>query len=475
MKAIELEKAYNPRDFEGRIYDLWAQSGNFAPRKPEQGEKPFVVVIPPPNVTGVLHLGHGLNNSLQDILIRFHRMMGEPTLWVPGTDHAGIATQNVVEKRLRAEGKERQQLGREAFLAETWKVKEEHHRIITDQLKKIGSSCDWDRERFTLDEGLSDAVQEVFVELYNRGLIYKGTYLVNWSTGVQSALSDDEVEFKEVNGFFYHIKYPLSDGSGHVQLATTRPETMLGDSAVAVHPEDQRYRHLIGKTVDLPLTGRKIPVIADSYVDPEFGTGVVKITPAHDFNDYEVGKRHELAEINIMNPDGTLNENAPEKYRGMSMEQARKAVVADLEELELFVEKEPHRHQVGHCYRTDTVIQPYLSTQWFVRMEPLAKKALAAWENGDIKFFPKKWENTYKSWLTNIRDWCISRQLWWGHRIPAWYAEDNGEMVISRTDPAKKPEYAGRVFRQDEDVLDTWFSSWLWPFRFSAGPRRPGT
>jgi valyl-tRNA synthetase len=472
MKAIELEKAYNPRDFEGRIYDLWAQSGNFAPRKPEQGEKPFVVVIPPPNVTGVLHLGHGLNNSLQDILIRFHRMMGEPTLWVPGTDHAGIATQNVVEKRLRAEGKERQQLGREAFLAETWKVKEEHHRIITDQLKKIGSSCDWDRERFTLDEGLSDAVQEVFVELYNRGLIYKGTYLVNWSTGVQSALSDDEVEFKEVNGFFYHIKYPLSDGSGHVQLATTRPETMLGDSAVAVHPEDQRYRHLIGKTVDLPLTGRKIPVIADSYVDPEFGTGVVKITPAHDFNDYEVGKRHELAEINIMNPDGTLNENAPEKYRGMSMEQARRAVVADLEELELFVEKEPHRHQVGHCYRTDTVIQPYLSTQWFVRMEPLAKKALAAWENGDIKFFPKKWENTYKSWLTNIRDWCISRQLWWGHRIPAWYAEDNGEMVISRTDPAKKPEYAGRVFRQDEDVLDTWFSSWLWPFSVLGWPEK---
>jgi valyl-tRNA synthetase len=472
MKAIELEKAYNPRDFEGRIYDLWMNSGHFSPRKPENGEKPFVIVIPPPNVTGVLHLGHGLNNSLQDILIRFHRMMGEPTLWVPGTDHAGIATQNVVEKRLRAQGKSRQEMGREAFVAETWKVKEEHHAIISEQLKKIGSSCDWDRERFTLDEGLSDAVQEVFVELYKRGLIYKGTYLVNWSTGVQSALSDDEVEFKEVNGFFYHIKYPLADGSGHVQLATTRPETMLGDSAVAVHPEDDRYRHLIGKTVELPLTGREIPIIADSYVDPEFGTGVVKITPAHDFNDYEVGKRHSLAEINIMDPDGTLNDNAPEKYRGMTMEAARKAVVADLEELGLFVEKEPHRHQVGHCYRTDTVIQPYLSTQWFVRMEPLAKKALAAWENGEIKFFPRKWENTYKSWLTNIRDWCISRQLWWGHRIPAWYDEENGEMVISRTNPADSGEYAGRRFRQDEDVLDTWFSSWLWPFSVMGWPEK---
>ncbi len=472
MKAIELEKAYNPREFEGRIYDLWMKSGLFAPRQPKDGEKPFVIVIPPPNVTGVLHLGHGLNNSLQDILIRFHRMLGEPTLWVPGTDHAGIATQNVVEKKLRSQGKERTEMGREAFLAETWKVKEEHHAIITEQLKKIGSSCDWSRERFTLDEGLSDAVQHVFVELYNRGLIYKGTYLVNWSTGVQSALSDDEVEFKEVNGFFYHLKYPLADGSGHVQLATTRPETMLGDSAVAVHPEDERYRDVIGKSVVLPLTGREIPVIADSYVDPEFGTGVVKITPAHDFNDYEVGKRHKLPEINIMNPDGMLNDNAPEKYRGMTMAQARKAVVADLEAQELLVEKEPHRHQVGHCYRTDTVIEPYLSTQWFVRMEPLAKKALAAWENGEITFFPKKWENTYKSWLTNIRDWCISRQLWWGHRIPAWYDTETGEMVISRTDPSESEEYAGRSFRQDEDVLDTWFSSWLWPFSILGWPEK---
>lgn len=472
MKAVELEKSYNPRDFEQRIYQLWSDSGLFAPRKPKAGEKPFVVVIPPPNVTGVLHLGHGLNNSLQDILVRFHRMMGESTLWVPGTDHAGIATQNVVEKRLRAQGTSRQEMGREAFVQETWKVKEEHHAIISEQLKKIGSSCDWDRERFTLDEGLSDAVQEVFVELYNRGLVYKGTYLVNWSTGVQSALSDDEVEFKEVNGFFYHIKYPLSDGSGHLQLATTRPETLLGDAAIAVNPEDPRYKHLIGKTVSLPLAGREIPIVGDEHADPEYGTGVVKITPAHDFNDYQVGKRHNLPEINIMNPDGTLNENAPEKYRGMSMVQARKAVVADLEELGLFVEKEPHRHQVGHCYRTDTVIEPYLSTQWFVRMEPLAKKALAAWEREEILFFPKKWENTYKSWLTNIRDWCISRQLWWGHRIPAWYDQDNGEMVISREDPSLSAEYAGRTFKQDEDVLDTWFSSWLWPFSVMGWPQQ---
>lgn len=472
MKAIELAKAYDPREFEGRLYEMWQSGGHFAPRKPEPGEEPFVIVIPPPNVTGVLHLGHGLNNSLQDILIRYHRMKGKPALWVPGTDHAGIATQNVVEKRLREKGTSRQELGREKFVEQTWKVKQEHHKVITEQLKKIGSSCDWDRERFTLDEGLSDAVQEVFVELYNRGLIYKGTYLVNWSVGVQSALSDDEVEFKEVNGFLYHITYPLSDGSAEVQIATTRPETLLGDSALAVHPDDERYSHLIGKTAKLPLTDREIPIIADSYVDPEFGTGVVKITPAHDFNDYEVGKRHNLEEINIMNPDGTLNDRVPQAYRGMSMQEARKAVVKDLEAAGLFIEKEPHRHQVGHCYRTNTVIEPYLSTQWFVRMESMAQKALKAWEDEKIRFYPRKWENTYKSWLTNIRDWCISRQLWWGHRIPAWYDEESGEMVVSRSDPGDSPEYAGRRFRQDEDVLDTWFSSWLWPFSVMGWPEK---
>ena len=474
MKAIELDKTYNPKDFEQRIYEFWESGGHFQPKHSEQNadRPPFVVVIPPPNVTGVLHLGHGLNNSLQDILVRYHRMKGEPTLWVPGSDHAGIATQNIVEKRLREKGIDRRDLGREKFIEETWKVKEEHHRIITSQLKRIGASADWSRERFTLDEGLSRAVTETFVSLYERGLIYRGTYLVNWSVGVQSALSDDEVEFKEVKGKLYHLKYPLADGSGFVQVATTRPETMLGDTAVAVHPDDERYKHLIGSLVDLPLTGRKIPIIGDAYVDKEFGTGMVKITPAHDPNDYEMGKRHDLEIINIMNPDGTLNENAPEKYRGLSMQQARKAVVADFEAAGLFHGADDHTHQVGHCYRTDTVIEPYLSEQWFVRMQPLAEKALSAWEKGDIVFYPRKWENTYTSWMRNIRDWCISRQLWWGHRIPVWYDEDTGEMIVSRTDPAQDPVNAGRRLRQDEDVLDTWFSSWLWPFSVMGWPDR---
>jgi valyl-tRNA synthetase len=470
MKAIELEKTYNPKDFEKPIYDFWEQGGYFAPRTPEQGEKPYVVVIPPPNVTGVLHLGHGLNNSLQDILVRYHRMKGEPTLWVPGTDHAGIATQNIVEKKLRERGIDRRDLGREKFLEETWKVKDDHHRIITNQLKKIGASCDWNRERFTLDEGLSKAVIHTFVTLYERGLIYRGTYLVNWSIGMQSALSDDEVEFKQVKGKLYHLKYPISDESGYVEVATTRPETMLGDTAIAVHPEDERYISLVGKTVDLPLTGRKIPIIADSYVDREFGTGMVKITPAHDPNDYEMGKRHNLEIINIMNPDGTLNDQVPEPYRGMTMDQARKAVIRDFEAVELFVGSEDHNHQVGHCYRTDTVIQPYLSEQWFVRMEPLAQKALKAWEDGQIQFYPKKWENTYTSWMRNIRDWCISRQLWWGHRIPVWYDQDTGEMIVSRTDPTQDPANKDRRLVQDEDVLDTWFSSWLWPFSVMGWP-----
>lgn len=470
MKAIELEKTYNPRDFENRIYHYWEQGGYFQPRTPKDGENPYVVVIPPPNVTGVLHLGHGLNNSLQDILVRYHRMKGDPTLWVPGTDHAGIATQNIVEKRLRKQGTSREELGRRAFLDETWKVKEEHHRIITDQLKKIGASCDWTRERFTLDQGLSDAVKEVFVSLYERGLIYKGTYLVNWSVGVQSALSDDEVEFKEVKGKLYHFRYPLEDGSGFVQIATTRPETMLGDTAIAVHPEDERYAGLVGTKVRLPLTDRLIPIIADGYVDREFGTGAVKITPAHDPNDYEIGKRHDLELINIMNPDGTLNASVPSEYRGLSMQEARKAVVRRMEEEGFFVDAEDHVHQVGHCYRTDTVIEPYLSEQWFVRMQPLAQKALRAWEDGNITFYPKKWENTYTHWMRNIRDWCISRQLWWGHRIPVWYDEDTGEMIVSRTDPTQDPGNAGRRLRQDEDVLDTWFSSWLWPFSVMGWP-----
>ncbi len=471
MKAIELAKAYNPGDFESRIYEHWETSGYFSPDRAAElaspDTEPFVIVIPPPNVTGVLHMGHGLNNTLQDVLIRYYRMQGRPTLWLPGTDHAGIATQNVVEKKLRDEGSDRETIGREAFLERTWKVKEEHHEVITRQLKTIGASCDWSRERFTLDEGLNKAVREVFVTLYERGLIYRGTYLVNWSCVGQTALSDDEVEYRQVQGTLTHIRYPLEDGSGSVQVATTRPETMLGDTAVAVHPEDERYAGMIGKSVKLPLTDRVIPIIADDYVDREFGTGAVKITPAHDINDYEMGKRHSLDEINILHPDGLLNANVPAPYQGMTVQDARAAVVKDLETGGYLVGQEPHLHQVGHNYRHGDVIEPYLSEQWFVRMQPLAEKALKAWEDGKVRFYPKKWENTYRNWLTGIRDWCISRQLWWGHRIPVWYCDD-GSMIVSRDDVQGCPD--GSEPRQDPDVLDTWFSSWLWPFSTLGWP-----
>ncbi|HOJ99814.1 MAG TPA: valine--tRNA ligase [Termitinemataceae bacterium] len=471
MHAVELEKAYDPKSFEDRIYALWKESGSFQP-KDKKGVKPFVVVIPPPNVTGVLHMGHGLNNSLQDIIVRYHRMKGEPTLWVPGTDHAGIATQNVVEKRLRKEGKSRHDLGRDAFVAETWKVKEEHHRIISQQLAKIGASVDWSRERFTLDEGLSRAVREVFVTLYERGLLYKGNYLVNWCSSCGTALSDDEVEHEDVPGVLYHIRYPVVGGgpATFVEIATTRPETLLGDTAVAVHPEDPRYTQLVGKEVELPLTGRRIPVVADTYVDREFGTGVVKITPAHDPNDWEVAQRHKLPLINILTPQGKLNEEVPPPYRGLSVVEARKRVLEDLKAQGLLVKEEPITHAVGHCYRCHTVIEPYLSEQWFVRMRPLAEKALAAWKRGDIVFYPRKWENTYEHWLTNIRDWCISRQLWWGHRIPAWYCRHCGKIVVAREEPLECPYCKSPELEQDPDVLDTWFSSWLWPFSTLGWP-----
>jgi valyl-tRNA synthetase len=466
-----LEKAYNPKDFEDRIYDFWIEKDLFSPVAAND-KKPFVIVIPPPNVTGVLHLGHGLNNILQDILIRYHRMLGNPTLWLPGTDHAGIATQNVVEKTLKGRGTSRGEIGREAFLEETWKVKEEHHAVIVKQLQKIGASCDWSRERFTLDEGLSKAVREVFVNLYEKGLIYRGNYLINWCSSCGTAIADDEVEHQEVHGKLYHYRYPLSDGSGNIEIATTRPETMLGDSAVAVHPEDPRYSDIIGKMVKLPLTDREIPVIADRYVDMEFGTGAVKITPAHDPNDWEMGNRHNLEKINILNPDGTIGGSAPEKYRGLAVEEARKIIVEDLQTLGLFIREEEHNHQVGHCYRCNTVVEPYLSDQWFVAMKTLAEKAMGAWKREEIRFYPKKWENTYTHWLKGIRDWCISRQLWWGHRIPVWYCDECGEVIISKDDPSECLKCGSTSLRQEEDVLDTWFSSWLWPFSTLGWPEK---
>lgn len=468
MTEEQMAKSFAPREFEDRIYSMWEEGGHF---QPQGAGDPFVVVIPPPNVTGVLHLGHGLNNSLQDLMVRYYRMQGRPTLWVPGTDHAGIATQQVVERKLREDGSSREELGRQRFIERTWEVKRDHHGTITRQLRKIGASCDWTRERFTLDDGLSNAVREVFVSLYEQGLIYRGLYMVNWSVGAQTALSDDEVEFKEVNGTLTRIAYPLADGSGTIEVATTRPETMLGDTAVAVHPEDERYTALIGKEVTLPLAGRSIPIISDEYVDREFGTGAVKITPAHDPNDYDMGKRHDLAMINILNKDGTLNENVPEEYRGMPSREARKQVVADLKRAGALVEQKEYIHDVGHCYRTGVPIEPLLSEQWFVRMKPLAEKALKVWEDGEIVFYPKRWENTYKNWLTGIRDWCISRQLWWGHRIPVWYNDETGEVRCEREDPAPEELVEnGGTWRQDPDVLDTWFSSWLWPFSVMGWP-----
>ena len=476
MKAVELEKNYDPKSFEDKLYENWEKTGQFLPRYKE-GVKPFVIVIPPPNVTGVLHMGHGLNNSLQDILIRYHRMKGIPTLWIPGTDHAGIATQNVVEKRLMKEGKTKHDLGREKFIERTWEVKKEHHAIITKQLKKIGASVDWTRERFTMDEGLSQAVREVFVTLYERGLIYKGQYLVNWCPRCGTALADDEVDHIDTDGAMYHIWYefadgPAPDGTTRIEIATTRPETLLGDTAVAVHPDDERYKAIVGKKLKLPLTDRVIPIIADTYVDREFGTGMVKITPAHDPNDWEVGKRHNLEVINILNPDGTLNNNCPEKYRGMTCAAARELVNQDLKDQGLFKGEEKLVHSVGHCYRCKTVVEPFLSYQWFVKMRPLAEKALNAWKKGEIVFHPQKWENTYTHWLENIRDWCISRQLWWGHRIPVWYCDKCGEMIVARKTPDKCPKCGHDHLRQDEDVLDTWFSSWLWPFSTLGWPEK---
>ncbi|WP_295298513.1 valine--tRNA ligase [uncultured Brachyspira sp.] len=466
-----LEGPYTPKNIEDKLYNFWKESGFFHAVM-DKNKEPYSIVIPPPNVTGVLHMGHGLNNTLQDILIRFHRMLGKCTLWMPGTDHAGIATQNVVERRLKAEGKNKHDLGREAFVKKTWEVANEHHSIIVKQLEKIGCSCDWERERFTLDEGLSNAVREVFVELYNQGLIYRGKYLINYCPSCGTALANDEVEHEEVAGALYHVKYKIEGKDEYIEIATTRPETILADVAIAVHPDDERYAHLTEQDVlILPIVGRKLRLLKDTYVDKEFGTGALKITPAHDPNDFAIAQRHNLEIINILNADGTFNENTPANYQGKTVKEARDLIIKELEAIGAFVGKDNIKHQVGHCYRCHNVVEPYYSDQWFVKMKPLAEKAYKAVNDGNTKIYPERWINTYNHWMTDIRDWCISRQLWWGHRIPVWYCDDCGEMMVSKTDITECSKCKSKNIHQDEDVLDTWFSSWLWPFSTFGWPQ----
>ncbi|MES2343397.1 MAG: valine--tRNA ligase [Pseudomonadota bacterium] len=469
-----LEKTFDPKTAEPRLYAAWESSGAFAPTSDPAAE-PFSIVIPPPNVTGSLHIGHALNNTLQDVLIRFERMRGKAALWLPGTDHAGIATQMVVERQLAAAGNQsRRDMGREAFVAKVWEWKAESGGTITNQLRRLGASCDWSRERFTLDEGLSAAVRKVFVTLHKQKLIYRDKRLVNWDPALQTAISDLEVEQKEVDGHFWHFAYPLEDGSGEIVVATTRPETMLGDTAVAVHPTDERYKHLIGRAVRLPIVGRPIPIIADEYADPEKGSGAVKITPAHDFNDFQVGKRNNLPQINIFTPDAKINENGPRDYQGLDRFEARKKVIAAFEELGLLREVEKTRHAVPHGDRSGVVVEPYLTDQWYVDAKTLAGPAIKAVEEGRTVLEPKTWEKTYYEWMRNIEPWCVSRQLWWGHRIPAWYGPD-GKIFVEETEEKAKAaarEFYGRdePLRQDEDVLDTWFSSGLWPFSTLGWP-----
>jgi valyl-tRNA synthetase len=463
----EIPKAYDPAQAEDRWYRFWEERGYFK-CKIDQEAKPFSIVIPPPNVTGRLHIGHALNNTLQDIVIRYKRMDGYAACWFPGVDHAGIATQNVVEQELAKEGKSRHDLGREAFVKRVWEWKAKYGDEIVEQLKTLGASCDWDRLRFTLDEGLSRAVREVFVRLYEEGFIYRGEYLINWCPRCGTALSDIEVEHEEHQDKLYYIKYPLVDGD-FITVATTRPETMLGDTAVAVHPEDERYKELIGKEAILPLMGRKIPIIADEVVDPEFGTGAVKVTPAHDPTDFEIGNRHHLEQINILDKDATMNENAG-RYAGLDRYECRERVLEDLKQEGLLERVEPYLHRVGHCERCGTVIEPLISTQWFVEMEELAQPAIQAVRSGKIELIPKGWEKVYFDWLENIRDWCISRQLWWGHRIPAWYCQDCNEVTVDRKTPEECSACGSKNLVQDEDVLDTWFSSALWPFSVMGWP-----
>lgn len=461
---LSMPTKYDPATIEQGRYEWWIK-GKFFEAKADETKQPYTIVIPPPNVTGKLHLGHAWDTSLQDILTRMKRMQGYDVLWLPGMDHAGIATQAKVDEKLRSQGINRYDLGREKFLEEAWKWKDEYAQHIRKQWSKLGLGLDYSRERFTLDEGLSDAVKEVFVSLYRKGLIYRGEYIINWDPAAKTALSDIEVIHKDVQGAFYHMRYPLADGSGHIEIATTRPETMLGDTAVAVHPEDDRYKHLIGKTVILPIVGREITIVGDDYVDMEFGSGAVKITPAHDPNDFEIGNRHSLPRVLVMNEDGSMNQNA-DKYQGMDRFECRKQIVKDLQEQGVLFKIEEHMHSVGHSERSGAVVEPYLSTQWFVKMQPLADEAIALQQKEDkVNFVPERFENTYMRWMENIRDWCISRQLWWGHRIPAWYHKETGEVYVDHQPPADIENW-----EQDNDVLDTWFSSALWPFSTMGWP-----
>lgn len=460
----QLPTKYDPKSIEQGRYEWWLK-GKFFEAQPESDKEPYTIVIPPPNVTGKLHLGHAWDTTLQDILIRMKRMQGYDALWLPGMDHAGIATQAKVEEKLRAEGKTRYDLGREDFIKETWKWKEEYAGHIRTQWSKLGLGLDYSRERFTLDDGLSNAVKEVFVKLYNKGFIYRGERIINWDPATKTALSDIEVIHQDVQGAFYHMRYPLTDGTGFIEVATTRPETMLGDTAVAVHPEDDRYKHLIGKTVTLPIVGREIKIVADDYVEMDFGSGAVKITPAHDPNDFEIGNRHNLERVLVMNEDGSMNKLAG-KYEGMDRFECRKKIVADLQQADVLFKIEEHSHSVGHSERSGAVVEPYLSTQWFVNMQPLAEQAIKLQQGEDkVQFVPDRFENTYLRWMENIHDWCISRQLWWGHRIPAWYHIETGEIYVGHEAPADVENW-----KQDEDVLDTWFSSALWPFSTMGWP-----
>ncbi|GGE18395.1 valine--tRNA ligase [Marinithermofilum abyssi] len=464
-----MPSAYDPKQAEAKWYDYWLKGGYFeAGKDPEK--KPYTIVIPPPNVTGNLHIGHALNNTLQDILIRFKRMEGYDALWLPGMDHASIATEARVTAKLKEQGIHRHDLSREEFLKKAWEWKEHYAQVIRNQWSKMGLSLDYSRERFTMDEGLSRAVREVFVRLYEKGLIYRGKYIINWDPQTRTALSDIEVIYKEVQGKLYHMRYPLKDGSGYIQIATTRPETMLGDTGVAVHPKDERYKDLVGKTVILPIVNREIPIVADEYVDPEFGSGAVKITPAHDPNDFELGRRHDLPQVLIMDESGTMNEHAG-PYQGMDRFECRKRIVKDMEDAGVLVKVEEHTHSVGHSERSGAVVEPYLSTQWFVKMKPLAEKAIENTRSGKgVRFVPERFEKIYLHWIENIRDWCISRQLWWGHRIPAWYCQECGETIVDRHDPDTCPHCGSNDLKQEEDVLDTWFSSALWPFSTLGWP-----